>query len=188
MRRVRKHSKKPTLFGGRSGRRLEGTVPNLHRPLTLAIDDRPTTKKTLITYHGIIFAKDNDLGLKLWRIANPVPWPKRPRATRWSVYGLAGYYCSLLFLWVFFQEQEPIAGRWRFNCVPLWLMTCLKQGGRMHAIDRIEEYTIPYDHETTQLIESILARLSAAAGLDHSHWQVYFSHSLCKSIRRQRQC
>ncbi|KAI4237063.1 MAG: hypothetical protein LQ349_002137 [Xanthoria aureola] len=40
-------------------------------------------------------------------------------------------------------------------------------------MDRIEKFTIPYDHEITQAIESILARLSAAAGLDHIDRQVY---------------
>lgn len=104
-------------------------------------------------------------------------------AVRWPVYGLAGYYCTLLFLWIVFQEQEPITGRWRFYCVPAWLMACLKHRDRVHTIDRIEELTIPYDHEITQAIESILARLSGAAGLDHVDWQVYFVKSPCKSIR-----
>ena len=158
------------------------TALQLHRTLTLAIDDRPTTQKSLITDHGIIFAKDNDFGERLWRIANAVPWAKRSRAVRWPVYGLAGYHCTLLFIWIVFHEQEPITGRWRFNCVPAWLMACLKHGDRVHTIDRIEELTIPYDHKITQAIESVLARLSAAAGLDHVDWQVYFVKSPCKSI------
>ncbi|KAI4218713.1 MAG: hypothetical protein L6R36_008795 [Xanthoria steineri] len=136
-------------------------APQLDRPLILASDDRPTTQQNLINDHSIIFAKDNDFGQRSWRIANPVPWPKQSRAVRWPVYGLAGYYCTLLFLWIVFQEQEPITGRWRFNCVPSWLMACLEHDGRVHTMDRIEEFTIPYDHEITQAIESILARLSA---------------------------
>lgn len=78
----RKAAQEAHDFWMQQWKKMGGTVPQLHQALTLAVDDRPATAKTLIAPSGIVFAKDHDLGLKLWHIANPVPWAKRPHIVR----------------------------------------------------------------------------------------------------------
>lgn len=43
----------------------------------------------------------------------------------------------------------------------------------MYDIDWMEKVMISYDHKIVKNIESVLARLSHAAGVNHLNWLVY---------------
>ena len=155
-------------------------VRQLDAPLKIAIDYRPTAELNQILLDGIIFANNHPLGLKLYRIANPVPWSERSRTFKWLIYGPLIYYSGLLVFWFLNQEQEPITGRWRFNCVSQSNSRLLERSARLEYLKdwkTFEQCMMPSSHPRYQEIRSVLARLTAAAGLDHISWEVYLVNS-----------
>ena len=151
-------------------------TPLPNNPIIYHIDFDPRSDITQICPNGIVFAHHHPLGLKLWRIANPVPWSARSRTVRWSVYGAVLYYGGLFVLWAYNHENEPITGRWRFNWVSPSKFAKLQQQERSEIDKGINAFTshlFPENHPWTQTLNSVLARLTTAAGLDDIEWQLH---------------
>ena len=144
------------------------------------IDLDPNSDVTQLYPNGIVFAHDDRLGKKLWRIANPVPWSARSGGLRWMTYGVVLYYSGLFLLWVYNHENEPITGRWRFNWVSQSKLAKLHNEERSEtdkAIEAFEDCFYPENHPWTETLNSVLARLTSAAGLDDMEWQLHVVNS-----------
>ena len=151
--------------------------PRLEQDLYFLLDVNPSTKSSILCPNSIIFATTDELGLKLWRIANPIPWSKRPRIIRWPVYGYAIYYGGLLLSWLYCHEEEPVTGRWQLKWMSRPGVEKAKQSQRQAfsaEMQAAEGSAAPDSYPTSQLIRSVLNRLTAAAGLDGITWEFHF--------------
>lgn len=90
-------------------------------PLLLYIDDRPTTKLTVVSsgkLQVIVFIPTDKIGQELWRVANLIQWSERSKWIKYPTYAIVGLYSSLFVLWFCNRDQVPITGRWQFQCIP----------------------------------------------------------------------
>ncbi|KAL8798302.1 MAG: hypothetical protein Q9182_006775 [Xanthomendoza sp. 2 TL-2023] len=90
-----------------------------------------------------------------------------------TIYGI--YYVGKLgYFWLMGpQDQVPISGRGRYNLLPPSdprLQISLQQNTDWIEV---EQSRLPRDHPNTQMINSVLAHLAVAAGLDDKVWDVY---------------
>lgn len=151
--------------------------PRLERDLHFFIYANPSRTTSILCPESIVFARNDPLGQRLWRIANPIPWSKRPRIIRWPVYGFAVYYGGLFLSWLYCHEEEPVTGRWRLKWASQSKIAKLNQLQRQFfsaAMQAAEESATPDSYPMNQLMRSVLDRLTAAAGLDDIEWEFQF--------------
>ena len=177
-RKGRKAAKEATDYWKAQWRILnQQDPPRLEENLYFIIDTNPSTKSTILCPNSIVFAKNNELGQRLWRIANPIPWSKRPRIVRWPVYGFAVYYGGLFLTWLFCHEEEPVTGRWRLKWVSQSKLEKIKHLERQafsEAMQAAEASAKPDSYTASQLMRSVFDRLTAVAGLDDITWEFQF--------------
>ncbi len=160
------------IFKELTGKEPPPTAPGNISPLLLHIDDRPSFVKNEFSSNGIIFTKDNELGIRLWRIANPVPWSQKSRWITWTTYALVGLYVGLALFWITHREPVPITGRRQFQCVQLPSPPRKEASKPLIFDEKTKEILIPDDDPRALRAQSVLDRILLASGLDHLQWHL----------------
>ena len=160
------------IFKELTGKEPPPTAPGNITPLLLHIDDRPSFVKNELSLDGIVFTQDNELGQKLWRIANPVPWSQKSRWITWTTYALVGLYVGLVLFWITHRERVPITGRKRFQCVQLPSPPRKEASKPLIFDEKMKGVLIPDDDPRALRAQSVLDRILSASGLDHLQWHL----------------
>lgn len=144
-------------------------APGHKEPLLLFIDDQPTTSKTTIYPHAIVFRQEDDLGQRLWRIAHPIPWSEKSCWIRWPTYALVSLYTSLFIFWLICRERVPITGRRQFRCLPVQTLLHTQE---LPVGENEKERLLPDDDHRVVRAQSVLDRVLLASGLAHLKWKL----------------
>lgn len=155
-----------------TGKEPPENAPGRTSPLILLINDSPSFVKNELSQDGIMFTYYDELGQKLWRIANPLPWSQQPRWTRWTTYALVGLYAGLALYWITHRERVPITGRKRFQCVH-FPSPPNKEVSKPLIFDETAKGILVSDDDPRVLrARSVLDRILSASGLDHLQWHL----------------
>lgn len=161
------------VFGASAGNVQTNENPNPIEPLSLLIDDRLMRESTITCPYGIVFARSDQIGLKLWRIAHPMPWSMRSRWIKWPTYILAGLYSLLFTLWFFGRERVPITGRKQFRCYPLQGPPSRGNHFSVVSNENTAKFLLAENEPRVVRIRSVLDRVLLASWLDPLEWTLF---------------
>lgn len=127
---------------------------------------------------SIVFARSDQFGRKLWKIADPKPWLTRSRWIKWPTYIFAGLYSLLFTLWFFGRERVPITGRKQFRCHPL--QGPLSKGDRFGVVynENTDKFLLAENEPRVVRIRSVRDRVLLESGLDPLEWTMFVLDNL----------